>query len=375
MKKIYMDYNSTTPIDKGVVDEMLPYLTAHFGNPSSIHSFGQDALNGMDMARFRVSQLIGSNIDEIIFTSGGTESNNFALSGLSKIFKRGKNHIITSMIEHSSIYNQCQRLESQGIEVTYLPVDGDGLVSVQDVVDSIKENTAVISIMLANNEYGTIQNIKDISEVAGAKRVMVHTDAVQAVGKISIDVEDLGVDMLSLSSHKIYGPKGIGALYVRRGIKLDPLLIGGVQETKRRSGTENVAGIVGFGKAAEIAQSNLKSNMNRLASLRDKLQNGILENIQHSFVNGHLTKRTPNTLNMSFEGQENETLVVQLDLEGVAVSSGSACGEAHRVASRSLKALGISSTRIYSAIRFSIGNYTTQEDIDNTIDILKKIIV
>jgi len=375
MNKIYLDYNSTTPVDERVVAAMLPYFTEVYGNPSSIHSFGQDAQNAVDMARFHVSQLIGSNIDEVLFTSGGTESNNFALSGLQKLYtKRGKNHIITSMIEHSSIYNQCQALEEQGlVKVTYLPVDEFGQVDPADVEAAITDKTALISIMLANNEFGTIQNLKAIADVATSKRVIVHTDAVQALGKMVIDVDDLGVDMISISSHKVYGPKGVGALYVRRGLKLTPLMNGGGQETKRRSGTENVPGIVGFGKACELLKANLNENIDRLLCLRDRLEQGVCSNLPNAKVNGHLTERTPNTSNISFEGCENETMVVQFDLEGLAVSSGSACGEAHRVASRSLKALGLPSTRIYSALRFSIGNYTTEADIDTAVEVISRV--
>jgi len=374
MKKIYLDYNSTTPVDQRVVDEMVPSSTETFGNPSSIHSYGQSAQSGLDMARFHVSQLIGSNIDEIIFTSGGTESNNFALTGLSKIYKNGKNHIITSIIEHSSVYGQCQKLEEQGIEVTYLPVDEYGQVSPADVEAAITENTALISVMLANNEIGTIQKIREISDIATRNRIMLHTDAVQAIGKINVDIDELGVDMMSMSSHKIYGPKGVGALFVRRGIKLEPLLYGGGQETKRRSGTENVPGIIGFGRACEIAKAELASNYEKLITLRDRLQNGILASIPCSKLNGHPSERIPNTLNVSFAGQESDTLVVQLDLDGIAVSSGSACGEAHRVASRILKATGLPANELYSSLRISLGAGITEDDIDTTIERLKAII-
>lgn len=374
MNKIYMDYNSTTPVDQRVVDEMLPYFTEEFGNPSSIHSFGQDALSGVDMARLQVSQLIGANVADIIFTAGGTESNNFALTGLSNLYKSGRNHIITSTIEHSSVYGQCKQLEAQGVEVTYIPTDEFGQVDPSEVSAAIKENTGLISIMYANNEYGTIQRIKEISAIAKDNNIIVHTDAVQAVGKIQVNVQDLGVHMLSISSHKLYGPKGVGALFVKRGITLSPLLIGGGQEEKRRSGTENVPGIVGFGKACELAKGNLGNSMATLSILRDKLQKGILDTISNTFVNGHILDRTPNTLNISFAGRDSETLVVQLDLEGIAVSTGSACGEINRVPSRSLTALGISDERIDGTLRFSLGNATTEEDITRVLEVLKLIV-
>ena len=370
-----MDYNSTTPVDTCVVEAMLPYFTEFYGNPSSIHHFGQKAQSGVDMARFRVSQLIGANIDEIIFTSGGTEANNFALNGLRSFYKKGKNHIITSLIEHSSVYNQCKKLEEQGVaDITYLPVDDFGQVTPKSVEDAVNDNTVLVSVMLANNEYGTVQRLKEIAEIATKYGVMTHTDAVQAVGKIPVDVNELGVDMLSISAHKIYGPKGIGALYVRRGIKLEPHHVGGGQESKRRSGTENVPAIVGFGKACEEAKESLVEYMERLTKLRERLEHGILNNIPGAIVNGAQAARTPNTSNISFVGQENETLVVQLDLEGIAVSSGSACGEAHRVASRSLRALGIPTSRIYSAVRFSLGKYTTESDVDRVISTLEQIV-
>jgi len=373
VKKVFLDYNSTTPVSEEVLGTMLPFFTEKFGNPSSTHSFGQEALHAVNKARLQVATLIGAKVDEIIFTGSGTESNNLAITGLARLGKAEKNHIITSSVEHSSVFNQCKQLEEEGFDVTYLPVDSHGLISINDLKKSINDKTFLVSIILANNETGTIQNLKEIAEVATENFIPTHTDAVQAVGKIPVSVEELGVDMLSLSGHKIYGPKGVGALFMTRGLNLLPLLLGGGQERKKRSGTENVPGIVGLGKACELASNNIDINFEFFRSKRDRLEQGILSAIPFAKINGESTERTPNTTNISFSKMESETLLVKLDFSGIAVSSGSACGAASKSASRTLTAMGLPSNELYSSIRFSVGKDTTDEEIDYTVKILSKI--
>jgi cysteine desulfurase len=373
MNKIFLDYNSTTPVSKEVLDAMLPFFTEKCGNPSSIHSFGQDASHGVNKARLQVAKFIGANVDEIIFTGGGTESNNLAISGIVRLNRAEKNHIITSSVEHSSVYNLCRQLEDEGYDVTYLPVDNQGRISITDMKNSVTDKTALVSVILANNETGTIQNIKEIAKIATERYIPTHTDAVQAIGKMPLSVGELGVDMLSLSGHKIYGSKGVGALFVTRGLHLLPLLFGGGQEKKKRSGTENVPGIVGLGKACELAGNDLDENIKDLCSKRDCLERGILSNIPFAKVNGGSTERTPNTTNISFLGMESETLLIKLDFNGIAVSSGSACGAASKTASRTLTAMGLPHKELFSSLRFSVGQYTTDKEIDYTIKILTKI--
>jgi cysteine desulfurase len=373
VNKIFLDYNSTTPVSKEVLEAMLPYFSGKYGNPSSVHSFGQDALHAVNKARLQVAGLIGASVDEIIFTGGGTESNNFAISGITRLKKEGKNHIITSSVEHSSVYNLCRQLEEEGYEVTYLPVDKQGRISIADLENSITDKTAVISVILANNETGTIQNIKEIAKIATERYIPTHTDAVQAVSKIPVSVEELGVDLLSLSGHKIYGPKGIGALFAARGLHLHPLLWGGGQESKKRSGTENVPGIVGLGAACELAGKDFDNNIKNLCSKRNRLEQGILSNIPFAKVNGGSAERAPNTANISFSGMESETLLIKLDFNGIAVSSGSACGAASKSASGTLTAMGLPRKELYSSLRFSIGKHTTDEEIDHTVKTLMKI--
>ena len=373
MNKIFLDYNSTTPLSEDVLSAMLPYFTEKYGNPSSTHSFGQEALHAINKARLQVSKLIGCKVDEITFTSGGTESNNLALSGIGRLNRTGKNHIITSSVEHSSIFNQCKQMEEDGFDITYLPVDKDGKISVKDLENSITEKTGLVSIILANNETGTIQNIKEIAKIATANFIPTHTDAVQAIAKIPVSVEELGVDLLTLSGHKIYGPKGIGALYVTRGLHLLPLFQGGGQEKRRRSGTENVPGIVGLGKACEIATNSLNKNIDYLSVKRDRLEQGILASIPFANINGVSAERVPNTTNISFSGMEADTLIIKLAFNGIAVSSGSACGATSRTASRTLTAMALPARELYSSLRFSIGINTTNEEIDYTINCIKKI--
>lgn len=370
---VYLDYNATTPITSEVMEAMLPYFSANYGNPSSSHSAGQKALRAIDLARTQIASLIGSKVDEIIFTGSGTEANNIAIIGLANKLKGKGNHIIISSIEHSSVYNTCKYLESCGFEITYLPVDSNGIVSAEDLKASITNRTILISIILANNETGVIQNIREFTAIAGEHKIIFHADAVQAAGKITMDVNDLGVDLMSISAHKIYGPKGIGALFIRRGISLSPLIHGGGQERKLRSGTENVPAIVGFGKACESAKLNLDSNAIKLSQIRDLLEREILSHIKGSKINSAGAMRVPNTTNISFNGAESETLLVKLDLNGIFVSSGSACGAATLQPSRTLQSMGLSEIEQHSSIRFSVGLQTTPEDINFTVEILKKL--
>jgi cysteine desulfurase len=374
MKRIFLDYNSTTPVNKEVLDTMLPYFSEKYGNPSSTHDFGQKVIHAIDNARLQVANFIGSKADEVIFTGSGTESNNLALIGLAYKNRDKKNHIITSMIEHSSIFNTCKFLESNGFNVTYLPVTNKGLISPEDLKSAITDKTVLISIMLANNETGVIQDIEEISKIAEKNRIYMHTDAIQAAGKIRLDVNLLGVDLLSISGHKIYGPKGLGALYIRRGISITPIIHGGGQEKKIRSGTENVPSIVGLGKACEIADKDLEKNIYHLTKLRDALESEILNNIPKAKINGFSKHRVTNTTNISFPGEENESLLVRLDLNGIAVSTGSACGATSSEASRPLKAMGLSTKELYSSLRFSVGLGTTMEDIEHTVDVLKELV-
>ena len=370
---VYLDYNATTPVDSEVLNEMLPYFSEIFGNPSSSHTFGQKAIHAVDLARTRVAKFLGANPDEIICTGGGTEADNMVLHGIMNSVKKEKNHLIIPMTEHSAIFKTCKQLEEAGFSITYLPVNNNGLINIEGLKESITDKTALISVMMANNETGVVQDLKKISEIIKGKNIFLHTDAVHAMGKVKFTVDELGIDLLSLTAHKIYGPKGIGALYIRRGIKIDPLITGGGQEKKLRAGTENVSGIVGLGKACELAFKNIDKNIKDLCSKRDRLEQGILSNIPFAKVNGKSAERTPNTTNISFSGMESETLLVKLDLNGIAVSSGSACGAASMSASRTLTSMNLPSKELYSSLRFSVGKYTTNEEIDYTIEILKKI--
>ena len=370
---VYLDYNATTPVDSEVLNEMLPYFSEIFGNPSSSHTFGQKAIHAVDLARTRIAKFLGANADEIIFTGGGTEADNMVLHGIMNSVEKEKNHLIIPMTEHSAIFKTCKQLEEAGFSITYLPVNNNGLINIEDLKESITDKTALISVMMANNETGVVQDLKQISEIIKDKNILLHTDAVHAMGKVKFTVDELGIDLLSLTAHKIYGPKGIGALYIRRGIKIDPLITGGGQEKKLRAGTENVSGIVGLGKACELAFENIDKNIKDLCSKRDRLEQGILSNIPFAKVNGKSAERTPNTTNISFSGMESETLLVKLDLNGIAVSSGSACGAASMSASRTLTSMNLPSKELYSSLRFSVGKYTTNEEIDYTIEILKKI--
>ena len=369
---IYLDNAASTQVHEKVLDEMLPYFEEHFGNPSSIHKHGRLASTAVQNARKRIATLINAEPQEILLTSGGTESNNTALYGITH--KKKENHVITSLIEHDAILEPCKCLERDGSRITYLPVDKYGLVNPEDVRTEITDDTCLISIMLANNEVGTIQPIKEICMIAHEKNILVHTDAVQAVGKIPIDVKDLDVDLLSLSSHKINGPKGVGALYVKTGTELDPLILGGGQENGLRSGTENVPNIVGFGKACQLAKENMIQNGERSVTLSTKLRSRILQEISHVTFNGHPEKRIPNNTHFTFLGVNGEDLIIKLDENNIAASTGSACSVRTQKASHVLKAMGFSHEQITGSLRLTIGVLNTEKEIDDTVEVLKKIV-
>lgn len=373
-KRIYVDHAATTPIRNEVLEEMMPYLTERFGNPSSIYSYGREAKKAIEEAREKVAKAIGADPLEIYFTGSGTEADNWAIIGTAFANRNKGNHIITSSIEHHAVLHTCEYLEKQGFSVTYLPVDEYGMVKLETLKKSINDRTILVTIMHANNEIGTIQPIKEIGEFLKEKDITFHTDAVQTVGKIPVNVKDLKVDMLSLSAHKIYGPKGIGALYIRKGIKIHPYIHGGAQERKRRAGTENVAGIVGLGKAIELAISNMEGQREYLTSLRDKLIKGIQEKIPYVRINGHPTQRLPHNVNMCFEFIEGESLLLNLDMKGICASSGSACTSGSLEPSHVLLAIGLPHEIAHGSLRLTLGKDNTQEDVDYILEVLPQIV-
>jgi len=370
--KIYLDHNATTPIHPEVLKEMEDALELTYGNPSTLYSLGREAKARLEDARGRVANLIGAKKEEVIFTSGGTEANNLAIFGISRANRKKGNHIITSKIEHDSVINACKALERDGFDLTYLPVDSYGMVDPDDLINAIRPDTILISIMHSNNETGTIQPVKEMAGLSKERGIPFHTDAVQSVGKIKVNVEDLGVDLLSIASHKIYGPKGVGALYIRKGTKIQPILYGGHQERGYRPGTENIPGIVGFGKAAEVVR--IEPEAERLRRLRDRLYNSLKGRIEMIRLNGHPTERLPNTLNISIEFVEGESMVLALDNLGISVGTGSACATATLEASHVLSAMGLPPQLAHSALRFSLGRETTDEDIDYVIEVFPSII-
>ena len=374
MKRIYLDYAATTPTHPDVVKAMLPYFTEAFGNPSSIYSYGQEAKGAIEEARVKVASLISARGEEIVFTSGGTEADNFAIKGVAFANERKGNHIITSPIEHHAVTETCSFLKRRGFRITYLPVDGYGMVDPDDVRKAITDKTILISVMRANNEMGTIEPIAEIARIAKEAGVYFHTDAVQAVGHIPVDVNELGVDLLSMSAHKLYGPKGVGALYIRKGTKLTPFMHGGEQERRRRASTENVPGIVGFGKAAELARQEMSKEAERLTSLRDRLVKGLLERIDHTHLNGHPIIRLPNNVNVSVDFVEGESMLLTLDLEGICASTGSACSSSSLEPSHMLLAIGLSHEQAHGSLRFSLGKWTTEEDIERVLDVLPGVV-
>lgn len=369
-KSVYLDYSATTPVKQEVFDAMLPYFMEEFGNPSSIYQIGIENKNAITKARQNVAALIGAEEQEIIFTSGGTESDNWALCGTVRMLrKEGKNHVITTTIEHHAIHHTCDYLkEFEGCDITYLPVDEKGRVRPEDLKNAITDKTAIVSIMMANNEIGTIQDIKTLSGICHEKGVLFHTDAVQALGNVKIDVKEMGIDMLSMSAHKIYGPKGIGGFYIRKGIKLPNLIHGGAQEKGRRAGTENVAGIVGFGKAAELALANIDKHIADISSKRDYFEKALLEKIPDIEVNGDTSNRLPGNCNILFHYIEGEALLLFMDIKKIFVSTGSACSSSSGAASHVLRACGIPEELALSTIRFTVGDLTTKEDLDYAIN-------
>ena len=369
-----MDYSATTPVKKEVLDVMLPYFTENFGNPSSVHSFGREAKVAINDARDKVASLIGANVSEVYFTAGGSESDNWAIDSVVRNYRDRGNHIITSKIEHHAILHKLEALEKEGYEVTYLDVDEYGLVNPEDVRANIKENTVLITIMFVNNEIGTVMPIAEIGKIAKEKGIIFHTDAVQALGNVKIDVKELGVDLLSMSSHKIYGPKGVGALYVRRGLKMTPLIHGGAQERKRRAGTENVPSIVGFGEAAELARVNFDSHVEKLTALRERLVKGIMENIPYSKYNGHPEKRHPGNVNVCFNYIEGESLLLMLDMLGISGSSGSACTSGSLDPSHVLLGIGLTHEIAHGSLRLTVGDFTSEADVDFVIEKLPAIV-
>jgi cysteine desulfurase len=373
-KRIYLDHAATTYTSKEVLNEMLPFFTEYFGNPSSVHQFGREVKKSIDVARDRVAKAIGALPEEIYFTAGGSEADNLAIKGVAYANKSKGNHIITTKIEHPAVIQTCEQLEKEGFEVTYLDVDHYGMISLEDVKNSIKPNTILISVMYANNEIGTIQPITEIAQIAKEKGIYFHTDAVQAIGSVRINVKDQNIDMLSMSGHKFYGPKGIGALYVRKGVKLVSIIHGGSQERKRRAGTENVPGIVGIGKAIELAYQNFDEHNARIKGLRDKLIKGVMDNIPYTILNGHPEKRLVNNTNFCFEFIEGESLLLNLDIKGIAGSSGSACSSGSLEPSHVLLAIGLSHEIAHGSLRLSLGEVSTDEDIDYVLEILPEIV-
>ena len=374
MKRVYFDHSATTPVDGEVAKEMIEYMTEKFGNPGSIHFFGREANKAVSEARGHVAALLGANSNEIFFTSGGTESDNLALKGVALANRKKGNHIITTAIEHHAVLHACESLEKQGFTVTYLPVDENAMVSVEDVKNAITDKTILISVMFANNEVGTIQPIKEIGKLAKEKGIYFHTDAVQAVGNYPIDVNEYNIDLLSISAHKFYGPKGVGVLYIRKGVKIESLQHGGSQERKLRAGTENVPSIVGLGKAAQLAKLEMVERIAHVQGLRDKLIKGIQEKIIDIKLNGHAEQRLPGNVNISFFYIEGESLLLNLDMKGIAASSGSACTSGSLDPSHVLLAMGMTHETAHGSLRLSLGRGNTEEDVDYCLEVLPKIV-
>ncbi len=374
MKRIYFDHNATTPLAPEVLAAMLPYLTDEFGNASSIHAYGQNARGAVEQARSSVAAFVGARAAEIMFTSGGTESNNHAILGAVAAAPGKTRHVITSTIEHVAVLDPCKALMKSGVEVTILPVDREGLVNPEDVLRAIRPETVLITLMLANNETGTIEPIEEIGKIAAGKGIVFHTDAVQAAGKIPIDVDKLGVDLLSISAHKFCGPKGVGALYIRKGTQLGPLMYGGHSERDRRPGTEDVAAIAGMGKAAELAHIGMPAESERLGRLRDRLERGLLDRVPHSWVNCVRAPRVPNTANLTFPFIEGEAMVIALDLKGIACSTGAACSSGAVEPSHVLMALGLAPGDARATLRLSLGRQTNEEEIDFALETIPPVI-
>lgn len=371
---VYMDHSATTPVRREVMDEMLPYFTEKFGNPSSIYTFARRSKSAVEDSRVKVANAIGALTEEIYFTGGGSEADNWALKGIAFANRSKGNHIITSSIEHHAILNTCKYLEKQGFEVTYLPVDKEGIIDIGELQRSITDKTILISIMTANNEIGTIQPIAEIGKIAKENGIYFHTDAVQAIGNVPIDVKDMNIDLLSLSAHKFYGPKGIGALYIKKGIKIDNIIHGGGQERNRRGGTENLSGVIGLGKAIELATRDIEGHNKKIIAMRDRLLDGIMDKIPYTKLNGHREKRLPGNINVSFEFIEGESLLLLLDGAGICASTGSACSSGSLDPSHVLLAIGLPHEKAHGSLRLSLGDLNTEEDVDYVLKVLPGIV-
>ncbi len=374
MRNVYMDYSATTPVKEEVLQEMLPYFTEKFGNPSSLYDLGLESKDAVTHAREQVAALIGAQPKEVYFTAGGTESDNWVVFGAADKLKEKGNHIITTRVEHHAMLHSCQFLEKHGYEVTYLDINEDGMVTPEMLEAAITDKTILISIMMVNNEIGTVMPIKELAAVAKAHNILFHTDAVQALGNVPIDVKDMGIDLMSVSSHKIYGPKGVGALYIRRGVQLSNFVHGGAQESKKRAGTENLVGIVGFGKAAEVAKRDFDKHVEHCSTLRNHLVERVLAEVPDTFVNGTMEHRHPGNASITFEYIEGEAILLFLNQAGISVSTGSACSSTSLEPSHVLTALGVPVEKIHGTVRFTIGDFTTMEDVDYVVDTLKSVV-
>ncbi|MFT8348196.1 cysteine desulfurase NifS [Clostridium saccharoperbutylacetonicum] len=374
MKNVYMDYSATTYVKPEVLEEMLPYFTQKFGNPSSFYGISRETKKAIDKAREQIAKALNCLPEEVYFTGGGSEADNWAIKGVASAHRNKGNHIITTKIEHHAVIHTCEYLEKNGFEVTYLDVDEEGFVRLEDLKNAITDKTILVSIMFANNEIGTIEPIKEIGEICREKKIFFHTDAVQAIGNVPVDVKEMNIDMLSLAGHKLYGPKGIGVLYIKKGIKIDNLIHGGAQERNRRAGTENIASIVGLGKAVELATENLEEHMSELTALRDKLINGLLE-IPYTKLNGPRgDKRLPGNANVCFRFIEGESILLSLDFKGVCASSGSACTSGSLDPSHVLLAIGLPHEIAHGSLRLSMGEGSTEEDVDYVLEVVPPII-
>ena len=374
MRNVYLDYSATTPVKEEVLKEMIPYFTEKFGNPSSLYDKGLEAKKAVEHAREQVAALINADPREVYFTAGGTEADNWALMGVADKFKDKGNHIITTQIEHHAILHSCEFLEKHGYEVTYLGIDKNGRIILEELENAITDKTILISVMMVNNEIGTVQPIKEIGKIAKAHKIIFHTDAVQALGNVPIDVKDMGIDLMSMSSHKIYGPKGEGALFMRKGLRISNYIHGGAQESGKRAGTENLTGIVGFGKAAELARLNFDKHVKHCSELRNYLVERILNEIPDTQLNGTMEGRHPGNANITFKFIEGESILLLLNQFGISVSTGSACSSKSLEPSHVLVALGVPVEMIHGTVRFTVGDFTTKEDIDYVVDKLKIVV-
>jgi len=373
-ERIYVDHSATTPVKKEVLEAMLPYFSESFGNPSSVYSEGRENKKAISLARQQVADAIGADVSEVFFTGSGSEADNWAIKGVAYAMKAKGNHIITSAVEHHAVLHTLKALEKEGFEVTYLPVDSFGMVSADDVKNAITDKTILITIMTANNEIGTIMPIKEIGKIASEKGVIFHTDAVQAIGMMNINVKEMSVDLLSLTGHKFYGPKGSGALYIRKGVKINRLIEGGAQESNRRAGTENVPAIVGLGKAIEIAANSVDETVAKLTAMRDRYISLVLEKIPYTRLNGHPTERLAGNANISFEFIEGESLLLMLDMKGISASSGSACTSGSLDPSHVLLAIGLKHETAHGSLRVTFGDSNTMEDVEKIVDVLCEVV-